>query len=182
MLEYLLLALAALAVWHLIADGIFAADIALLTRAQAANAGACLDSLREARPEIDRRAYHVLRESLVGLVQHPAAFSPSALWTATHRLHRDKDMQRQFAERMAILESVSDADLAGYRRRISELAVRTFRCNSAGWAIYLVPIGVAHGMYRKIQGGIKSLLAMPEQVANLDAGSPPAYLGNRWVR
>jgi hypothetical protein len=181
-MEYLLLALGGLALWHFVVDGILSADHQLLTRAQVANTGAALDRLRAERArELDLRAFNVVRESLSVLVRHPGAFT---LWTfarSRRSVEADGELQRQIGERAQIVSSITDPELKAFADRVPEFAQRMLTCNSLGWMIFGVPIALALGMYRKTRATLAALVNMPEpQLAKIDRG--PQTTIDKWFR
>lgn len=176
MLEYLILAAAGFALWHFIVDGIISADWQLATRAEAAHAGQELDRLREKKPQINSRGYHLVRDALVGLVRHPAAYTLWSFCIVQHNLRRDGEMQRQVAERQEILSTIDDPDLVKVRDNVPHFAFAYLTINSLGWAIYVVPVAIALIMYHKTKATIMAVVNMPEQqLSKIDRGPRTAF-------
>lgn len=171
MLEFVLLAGAGLALWHLVMDGIISADLQLATRAEAQAASVALERLRAQRPAIKGRGYDLVHDAYAGLVRHPTAFSIWSFSEMRTQLAHDGELQRQVAERRQEVDGIKDPDLKRFRDRVPELGLKFLTVNSIGWAIYLVPVGFALAMYRKTYQTLAALISLPEtQLSKIDRG------------
>ncbi len=161
-MSILIIAIMIISAWHAIFEGIVAPTIRVRLRFLMFE---IRDELRKLK--IDRgnqfgdKAFMMMEESVNNVIRLMAKITITKVISAQRVLAGDESLTKSVEARIALLDSCKIDQLQDLRRRSANVFMWAFLVNSAGWAIYLIPVAFFWQLSRQARDSLRGLMSLP---------------------
>lgn len=160
----LIIAIAFLALFHFLYDGIILPSIRQHLRNRLF---ALRDKLRlEYINGIDKQdieAFNLTHEAINNFVNRLPMLTISVYAEIEVAIKNDHKLKEKVNKRRAILENCKSPKIKEVNESINKILFDAFIANSGGWMIYLIPMAVLLTIWRKLATNCKELVVVPHR-------------------
>lgn len=140
-MTYIFIAAVALALWHFIYEGMVAPSLRMHLRYRLF---ALRDRLRAAKAfeaeSVPDDAFQIMEDSLRNAIRLLPRTNLDMLRRARQYLQDNPEVAAAIAKRQETVRACANDEIAGIDRALKSSGVSALTVNSAGWAIYVVPL------------------------------------------
>lgn len=171
-MEYLIVALFFLAVWHFIYQAILLPSIHVKQRNRLF---ALRDRLRSYHFQESARkhahAFAVAQDGINNAIDSVELLSVSLQARASHRYATDEAFKKRVRSRVDTIKHSGCAEIKDISHQANDVLRDILVYNAGGWFIYIVPIALICVFYERIEKTTKKLFALTPADANSILGS-----------
>lgn len=172
-MEYVLVALIILGVWHYLYENIVLPTVHTSFRNKLF---ALRDELRGClidNPQIDKAAFDVAQDGINTTINCVDLLDLSMQARFQHRMSIDASFRERVEARRKLIDNAQSPELKDIVKRANAMLRDIFVLNSGGWFIYVVPIAIAIVFSRKIKASTKAVFTLGEKDADRMLGLEP---------
>ena len=162
-MEYAILVLGALALWHFVFEGILAPALVLEERYKLFKLRDELRMLMIRRGDaIGTKPFRYMQDSLNGLIRYADRVDGTALIACNVRMRTDPGFRAHVHERMNAIETCQLPQVKTLRQQSTQIVSHLVGVNNGGWFVFLVPLALAWACYGALRQRVRALTSLSE--------------------
>lgn len=114
----------------------------------------------------DLEAFNMLHDGINNLVNKLPMLTVSVYVEIEMASKNDAKFNERIEKRRAVMENCSSDEIKAVRDEINEILIKSLIANTGGWMIYMIPIALVFGFWKRLINDCKKLLAIPNNEIN----------------
>ena len=109
----------------------------------------------------DIEAFNLIHEAINMFVNRLPLLNINVMVEVESAIRHDQKLKESVERRSNIMTSCKNENIKIISKELNKIIIESFVLNAGGWLIYILPLAVAMGLWKRIIGDCKKLIAVP---------------------